>query len=1530
MPRRHTKDASIDRDLSKLTVQGGYTAIPGKRNSGTVYVNGDTNIDGIVDIQGDLLVNGVNFGNIGTTSLTLENGFNGAVLTSDDSGNGTWKTPHWKTNDNPTGITNPSDDIIYTTHDIGLGITTPEERLHISVTGTAQGAQVGSIKFGNSFSSATDADVTHKDFKGTSDGYGLKLESSGKTNLNSNTQIDFNILNTQVGLIDSSGNFGIGVTTADELLHVGGNVQIDGNLTVNGNTTTIDSTVIEVGDANLLMGTGNIADTIDGGFFAQYVESGTTKFAGLFRDASETDKCYRLFQGLEEKPGTTVNIAGVGYERAGLKLSSIDIESGITISQSDAILKHSGLTIIGNEPQIFLDVTGNMGLGVTTPLHKLDIEGDIRTSGVYKIGATDVLSSDTLGFGVTQSHLQQVGTLLNLTVTGNSTFNSDVEILGTLSVLGGITFNDSVNVSVSAPLLALAAGNTADILDTGFYAQYVETGTTKFAGLFRDASDAGIFKFFEGCTSAPDPNIDFSAGCALASLQASDFTAHGNINITGVYKFNGLDVLSKDTLGTGVTISNLETLGDLTSLNIIGDLTVNTDTLFVDASEDKVYINGITGTHSLEINGTRDLGVVTIESNDDADLTLKQAASRNIVLVDSTSAPLVTLTSSGNLGIGITNPTEALEVSGNGEITGNLVVEGDLTVNGTTTTINTETVTIEDPLIKLAHNNTADTIDTGIYSLYNDGTTKFAGSFRDASDGIVKFFDGLEVEPTTTVDLSATSFSYASLQMKDITLDEIKYTTESENLTFTNGGSTRAVLTPSGYLGVGTTALYPLHINRTNSSDWSGKFQNLTTEVFVANSSGNGMSINSGVANTDTGINLNVRNTTTNNVFVVRNDNKAGMLTSSPDRTFHVNVATAGDGGKFGNAFVGNWASTSTHAVFAQDDLSQTSGSYALKQDSSGETSLNAASGQEVHLNIADTTRVMTVTSAGNVGIGITNPTDKFEVSGNSTLTATSADALTLENTLTTINMANADGSGILTNATTTSNYGLSIRESGTALFQVNNDGTVGIGVTAPNAELEVLDTIRVSNVTNDTIDIQADTNNLRIDANDLLSIGVNDNNVMNFTVTDRVAIGTTLAQQKFHVEGTQYISTSLGIGITTQTEAFHVVGDGKVTGDFTIGGNLIFDGVAVEGLAIQDPLIKLGSGNTADLVDSGLYSLYIDAGTTKFSGLFRDASDSGKYNLFQELEVEPGTTVDKTATGFDHATLILDTLEYNTNIIGPLATIGTILAGEIGVTTLGVTGDATITGTLDVIGGIAFSGDLTVDGVDQTFHVDASTNNVGVGTTAPTETFHVVGDVLLDGDIEITDSLIKLAHTNSADTSDIGFYGQYDDGTAKYAGLFRDATDDKFRLFNSLTVAPGTSTVDIGGAGYSNTTLVVDVLEADTEVIAPEFTATCDMRVKENIVDMDTRESLNKINNLELFTYNYIKEFNRSDATLYGLVAQQVETVMPEAIKIKSMRFGNETIDDFKTISQNTLIANLIGAVQILSKRIEQLEKQN
>jgi hypothetical protein len=89
--------------------------------------------------------------------------------------------------------------------------------------------------------------------------------------------------------------------------------------------------------------------------------------------------------------------------------------------------------------------------------------------------------------------------------------------------------------------------------------------------------------------------------------------------------------------------------------------------------------------------------------------------------------------------------------SSGGTISGDLSVSGDLFVSGNTVSIDTSTVRTDDSLIKLAANNVADLLDIGFYGQYNDGTDKFSGLVRDASDGIFKLFTGETTDPTGNV-----------------------------------------------------------------------------------------------------------------------------------------------------------------------------------------------------------------------------------------------------------------------------------------------------------------------------------------------------------------------------------------------------------------------------------------------------------------------------------------------------------------------------------------------------------------------------------------------------------------------------------------------------------------------------------------------------------------------------------------------------------------------------------------------------------
>jgi hypothetical protein len=95
-----------------------------------------------------------------------------------------------------------------------------------------------------------------------------------------------------------------------------------------------------------------------------------------------------------------------------------------------------------------------------------------------------------------------------------------------------------------------------------------------------------------------------------------------------------------------------------------------------------------------------------------------------------------------------------------------VVITGDLVVNGDTVTINTTSLEVEDPLIRLAVGNTStDSIDIGFVGSYGSTGEKYTGFFRDASNGQYYVFNGA---PTTalssnTIDRAASGFALAKI-----------------------------------------------------------------------------------------------------------------------------------------------------------------------------------------------------------------------------------------------------------------------------------------------------------------------------------------------------------------------------------------------------------------------------------------------------------------------------------------------------------------------------------------------------------------------------------------------------------------------------------------------------------------------------------------------------------------------------------------------------------------------------------------------
>ena len=79
-----------------------------------------------------------------------------------------------------------------------------------------------------------------------------------------------------------------------------------------------------------------------------------------------------------------------------------------------------------------------------------------------------------------------------------------------------------------------------------------------------------------------------------------------------------------------------------------------------------------------------------------------------------------------------------------------------------------------------------------------------------------------------------------------------------------------------------------------------------------------------------------------------------------------------------------------------------------------------------------------------------------------------------------------------------------------------------------------------------------------------------------------------------------------------------------------------------VDSFVVEDPLIMLGTGNAADSVDLGFYGQYTSSGK-RFAGIYRDASDSGKFKFFTGLSggAEPTTFVNDAGSGYTVATVV-------------------------------------------------------------------------------------------------------------------------------------------------------------------------------------------------------------------------------------------------------------------------------------------------
>jgi hypothetical protein len=335
------------------------------------------------------------------------------------------------------------------------------------------------------------------------------------------------------------------------------------------------------------------------------------------------------------------------------KLNFLTTNSGSpTPTLKMTILQNGFVGIGGADPEANLDVRGNSIVQSGSNKLILDVDaGYSGNAGLWAEGSHIVVGSATnndffifLNNSETLQITRGTGKVSYTSHggTGAHEFVGDAVVTGDLTVNGATMTVSTTNMVVEDNLIELGNGTTGvPGNDSGLI---IERGDSNNALLFWDESeDKWTLGTSTSATAGDTGNIaDFTAGALVANLEG-------------------------DVTGGTITAS--------------GNLTVDTDTLFVDASGDKVGIGTTGPSQKLDVhngnirafNSTNAVSTLLIADVNDAvlegqpkasvgDLYIKTGTAATDIIFQSISSEKMRITSSGNVGIGTDNPIQQLTV----------------------------------------------------------------------------------------------------------------------------------------------------------------------------------------------------------------------------------------------------------------------------------------------------------------------------------------------------------------------------------------------------------------------------------------------------------------------------------------------------------------------------------------------------------------------------------------------------------------------------------------------------------------------------------------------------------------------------------------------------------------------------------------------------------------------------------------------------------------------------------------------------
>lgn len=346
-------------------------------------------------------------------------------------------------------------------------------------------------------------------------------------------------------------------------------------------------------------------------------------------------------------------------------------------------------------------------------------------------------------------------------------------------------------------------------------------------------------------------------------------------------------------------------------------------------------------------------------------------------------------------------------------------------------------------------------------------------------------------------------------------------------------------------------------------------------------------------------------------------------------------------------------------------------------------------------------------------------------------------------------------------------------------------------------------------------------------------------------------------------------------------TGSFRASGDSRINGNSRVDGNLSIFGTTTLGDQPGDTINANGS--------------MVCGSTVRING---EASMYSPVTIYSSLDVRENSVL-----GAD----VADT----TTIKGTLVTTGAGTAnigGNLsvaGITTLsrplGVTGDITSTGGIFASSGRIYT-NLTVDGqtISNTANIvgllQAGIISAGVST---------LGNTTINGTLNATSgqsTLRDLVVNNTATLNTLNV-----NGTANVQGAFTTAASTRLGPTgqnNPVTINGNTT---INGSLQTN-----GVISASNDVIA---FSTSDVKLKKNICRIDN--ALSKVKQLRGIKFEWDENFKTFKGKDIGLVAQEVESILPEIVATRD--------NGFKAVRYEKVIPLLVEAIKELSEKIKE-----